>query len=425
MDETKPTDQLLDKTKKIPSVFRKTILQPQTMDVTKPESLHKTIYHPQDMIESDEDVFQDAECDLEEKSNFKSIYVADMDLCSPTEIQREEKSSENPKSLKNRRTIQMTEEMEIMSPVLNFSQDTSTEICMLENLVNDGRHSREIARNIPEIIEPINVTRMSLLTMQEMAINYCKENNITDSTRFDSNSILMKLTDPNITRRSIVSVYETSPDTKSRKRVSMNITVEKNHDEPSNIHKTKYSTSPMSITSAVSPRASHNTSNESKQVTDKHKTIILEETMNLSENSSEIISGNSKRKTTHVHESMNFTGLLNESAVSPKTNQMSHIKTISTADEKEKQIVDHNTSVCMDETGNSKRKTTHAHESMNFTGLLNQTRKSCINLQRKTIYDHEEMNMTEIKGLEPEVTERSMINEGNYIFLLNLKKKIV
>lgn len=142
MDETKSASvgNLLGKIKKIPSIFRKTILQPQNMDVTKTENLCETVYQPQDMIESDEDVFEDAECNLEEKSNLKSIYVADMDICSPTEIQHEEKS----KSFKNRRTIHMAEEIDIMSPVKSFEQfdsshDTSSNIYLLENLMNDRK----------------------------------------------------------------------------------------------------------------------------------------------------------------------------------------------------------------------------------------------------------------------------------------------
>lgn len=141
MDETIPSSQDFSlptqQTKKVPSLFRKTILQQQQkMDVTL--KTNQTVNQPQDMIESDDDIFEDAlEDNLTEKVNYKSRYIADMELCSPT--QHEEKS----KSSKNRRTVHTPEEM-IMSPAKSFeqsdvSQDTSANIYLLENLANDSK----------------------------------------------------------------------------------------------------------------------------------------------------------------------------------------------------------------------------------------------------------------------------------------------
>lgn len=67
----------------------------------------------------------------------KSIYVTDMDLCSPTEVKCEE-------PLKSRRSIYATVEMDMMSPVTSFqenevSPDASANIILLENLMNDRK----------------------------------------------------------------------------------------------------------------------------------------------------------------------------------------------------------------------------------------------------------------------------------------------
>lgn len=232
-----------------------------------------------------------------------------------------------------------------------------------------------------------------------MAEIYCKENNLDNSSGSESNSIKMRLTDCNIKRRSIITTYamditqtddlnQTSkapPRRTIHSRVSMNITVDSSIDddlEKLNIRerKTVYSAAPMNITVAVSPKKSYI----------KHN---LEEIVDEEENFNITLAVN------HCEEE-SFSVLMDESENNNDFEKVPE-KTI-IIDETIKDLSQDSNEMI---SGNSKRKTTHVHQEMNFTGSLNEPGKSFINPKRTTIYGHEEMNMTEIQR---DISEEAM-----------------
>lgn len=276
-----------------------------------------------------------------------------------------------------------------------------------------GRNSQVISIEKAEIIEPkLSKSRMSLTT-REMAANFCKEYNLDSSTSSDSNSIKMRLSDVNIKRRSIITSYAYAKENddlnkiSNRKSVTMNISVAKPNEVEieiaSNNRNTIYSAAPMNITLADSQLKDISTDSYEivkPLLVSNRKTICSEEPMNvtLAVNHSDTELFDKKLiKTIILQETMNLCENSNE-----KENVISEVV---------------------------KRKSIYVHEPMNVTGC-NDSRKSCINLskvKRITIHTHESMNMTEMANdfVEDSVIldETPMINPGKFVKMLFYKEK--